>query len=48
MQMTPIHLASREGHAAVVKVLLQWEADVALKDHNGFNCLDHAIENHSM
>ena len=44
-QITPLHLACREGHLRVVNVLLEHRADVTNIDQNGFNALDLAIEN---
>lgn len=40
-----MHLASKEGHVDVIKVLLNRKADIAKRDHLGRNCLDLAIEN---
>ncbi|RUS76171.1 hypothetical protein EGW08_016083 [Elysia chlorotica] len=42
---TPLHLASSYGHARVVELLLDWDADVTLRDDWGRNCLGRAIEN---
>ncbi len=42
---TPLHLACREGHADVVKILLKRGAFVGALDANQKNCLDLAVEN---
>ncbi len=44
-QVTPLHLACREGHLQVVDTLLKNGANIASVDQNGFNALDMAIEN---
>lgn len=45
LQTTPLHLASTRGHVQVVTLLLQWHANVGLRDSDGNNCLDLAIDN---
>ena len=40
-----MHLASKEGHVDMIKLLLDHKADITRKDHLGRNCLDLAIEN---
>ena len=47
-QTTPLHLAASQGHASVVELLLEWDADVMFQDTEGNNCLDRAIENHQV
>lgn len=42
--MTPLHLAASEGHLKVADVLLSNGADVSLKDQEGRNTLDLAID----
>ena len=42
---TPLHLASSNGHTDCVKVLLEMGADVNIKNADGFNCMDLAIDN---
>ncbi|CAM1295460.1 Uncharacterised protein g1290 [Pycnogonum litorale] len=42
---TPLHLAVGRGHIKVMETLLENGADVAHRDVNGWNSLDHAIEN---
>ena len=44
-QTTPLHLAAREGHVEMVKLLLSRKANITLTDSAGRNCLDMAIEN---
>lgn len=44
-KVTPLHLASMNGHVEMVKLLLKSQADVSLKDASNRNCLDYAIEN---
>ena len=39
VQTTPLHLASSRGHVQVVTLLLQWHANVSLRDSDGNNCL---------
>ena len=42
--LTPLHLAARHGHAEVVKVLLENEANVKARDKNGLTPLHTASE----
>ena len=42
--LTPLHLAARHGHAEVVKVLLENEANVTARDKNGLTPLHTASE----
>ena len=42
--LTPLHLAARHGHAEVVKVLLDREANVTARDKNGLTPLHTASE----
>ncbi|GBO38459.1 hypothetical protein AVEN_46798-1, partial [Araneus ventricosus] len=44
VRATPLHLASREGHRGVVRLLLHSGATIAQCDKNGKNCLDVAID----
>ncbi|XP_071497815.1 transient receptor potential cation channel subfamily A member 1-like [Diadema antillarum] len=46
LKMTPLLLACKTGHIDMVKLLVYNEkADILLRDINGLNCLDHAIDN---
>ncbi|XP_071487222.1 transient receptor potential cation channel subfamily A member 1-like [Diadema antillarum] len=46
LQMTPLHLACKTGYIDMVKLLVYNEqTDILLRDIDGLNCLDHAIEN---
>ena len=46
-KVTPLHLASRENHEDVVKILIERDADVGLVDTDGLNALDYAIDHES-
>ena len=48
IQLTPLHLACKNGHLVIVKELLDAGADVGERDGKGNNALDVAIENHHM
>ena len=41
---TPLHKASANGHHTVIEFLLDKYANVSIRDKEGFNCLDIAIE----
>ena len=43
-QIAPLHLACQRGHVNVVKILLEWKADVTFKSSDGRNALDFAID----
>ncbi|XP_072178741.1 transient receptor potential cation channel subfamily A member 1-like [Diadema setosum] len=46
LQMTPLHLACKTGYIDMVKLLVYNEqTDILLRDIDGLNCLDHAIDN---
>ena len=42
---TPLHLAGRNGHEDVIKLLLSKKADIEIKSRDGLNALDMAIDN---
>ena len=44
-QVTPLHLACREGHLNVVNTLIKNGADITKCDQTDNNALDLAIEN---
>ena len=39
-----MHLACKKGHVGIVRILLQWKADVAFKSPDGRNSLDFALD----
>ena len=39
-----MHLACKHGHSELVKLLLEWKADVRFKSPNGKNALDIALD----
>ena len=41
---SPLMLASRNGHAKCVTLLLEKEADIGVKSECGYNCLMEAIK----
>ena len=43
-KVSPLHLACQRGHVNVVKILLNWKADVTFKSSDGRNALDFAID----
>jgi ankyrin repeat protein len=44
LKVTPLHLASQAGHLDTVKLLLDYHADISLRDASGRNALDMAID----
>ena len=45
MQGTALHLACEAGHLQTTLFLLAEGADVSMRNHNGWNCLNLATEN---
>eukprot|EP00057_Strongylocentrotus_purpuratus_P022835 XP_011677309.1 PREDICTED: transient receptor potential cation channel subfamily A member 1 homolog isoform X2 [Strongylocentrotus purpuratus] len=45
-EITPLHLACKKGHIDMVKLLVcEEKVDIVLRDKQGLNCLDYAIDN---
>lgn len=44
VKTTPLHLACKRGHPECVKLLVQKGADVNIRNSDGFNCMDLAID----
>ena len=43
-ERTPLHFAAEEGHANVVRMLIESEADINAQDYNGWTPLMTAVE----
>ena len=44
MQISPLHLSCQRGHVEIVRLLLNWNADVTFRSLDGRNGLDYAID----